>query len=703
MIPSIGTDVETRSAVDLRKVGAFRYFEDPTTDVLCCSTELPNGEMVNWTRSQPCPPAVAEHIKSGGLIYAWNATFEWLAFKHVLGPRYSWPVPEIEQMRDTMAYAAALSLPQALDRAAGALGLPVEKDKDGKRLIQKFSKPRRKRKGDTPGKLYWNEPEDHPEDFHKFSMVYCPQDVVVEREARKRLVPLSDQEQEVWELNLRMNDRGIRIDRPLVEAMLKITDDAKADLDQRMATATSWEITACSQVSALTNWCKLRGVEVESLDKNGIQALLGDYLPPDVREALLLRQEAAKTSTAKLATMSIAAGSGDRVRGCHQYHGAGTGRWAGRLVQTQNMTRGSGTVKNPERAKPHFLAGNADFIRMLYNSPMSACSDMLRSCLIASEGHRLLVADYSSIEGRGTAWVADEIDEIAAYEANDAGTGAGIYEIAAGGIFNEDPFHVTKDQRQVGKAASLALGFGGGVVAFHSMAKIYGIDMAPVFPILKSTADPETFERACDSYKQASVRGDMGTDLMTREAWIASEVTKILWREKHPKTVALWDGLERAARSAVEALGTIQTYGRISYLVRNGFLWCRLPSGRCLAYGAPKIQERKTPWGAMKPAVTGMNVDSATKQWKRSALYGGLLCENVVQAVARDLMANGLLKAEAAGYPIVLTVHDEGVADVPNGFGSLAEFEDLLCDLPTWAEGIPLVAAGYEAQSYRKD
>lgn len=705
MTDLIGVDVETRSAVDLRKAGAFRYFEDPTTDVLCASVELPDGTMVNWTRDQPCPPAVAAHIKAGGLVYAWNSSFEWLAFKHVLGPRYGWPVPKITQMRDTMAYAAAASIPQALGLAAKALGLDEEKDKEGTRLINKFSKPRRARKGDIPGALYWNEPEDHPEDFHKFSKVYCPQDVVVERELRKRLVPLSAAEQEVWEFTLRMNNRGVRIDIPLVDAMLKIADDAKKVLDQRMRDATDGAVTACSQVSVLKAWCIDNFVPVDSLDKASLAALLDDDLPQNVRTALELRREAAKTSTAKLNTMKACVCADGRARGMHAYHGAGTGRWAGRLIQTQNMPRGTGTVKNPERAKPHFLKADVALIELLYGPAMSACSDMLRSCLIPGEGNRLVVADYSSIEGRVTAWVAGEQWVLDAYRDYDNGVGEEMYKIAASGIFNV-PAHEIGDksgERQVGKASELALGFGGGVVAYDSMAKIYGIDMAPVYPILERTTDPDIWERAEKRYDECLERMDTGTDLMTREAWIASEVTKVLWRAKHPETVKLWAGLQDAAFNAVESPGHIHTYGCISYVVRNGFLWCRLPSGRCLAYGNPQIRDRKTPWGETRPAVTAMGVDSVTRKWRRFALYGGLATENVVQAIARDLIAHGSLVAEAKGYPVVLTVHDEDVADVPEDHGSLQDFEAALCDLPDWGEGIPLVAAGYEALAYKKD
>ena len=1001
-------DFETRSAADLKKTGAHRYFEDPTADVLCAAYAFDDGPVHTWRIGLPCPDDLRAHISQGGKLAAWNAAFEFWAFTVVLGPRHGWPVPRINQMIDTMAQAAAMSIPQSLDGAAKAMGLEQQKDKDGMRLIRKFSMPRKARKGETPGRLYWTNPEDDPADFQKF-VSYCAQDVEVERALRKLLVPLSDAEQQVWEFTLTMNDRGAHIDRRLVEALLDVTEQAKEVLDRRMARATGFEITACSQVAALTNWLKMQGVPADKLNKNAIEDLLATDLPDAAREAVEIRKEAAKTSTAKLVAMQNTMGKDNRVRGLHLYHGAGTGRWSGRLVQcvtgdhevltrhgwkridsvvgpveimqwspttrrmswahgvvnafpapeklavvngtairgrytldhrmpmlkggfkdwtpkklldvkrrdgflvvdpvdqpdcalsddqirllvatqadgtvkagrgamcwrfskhrkidrlrdtlirlglrfrqivrtnaekpvveftvaaddvpawltkgygpwvlglsarqaqlaldelaewdgfrhqrngavclmspekeqvewmatlaalagrqttlawyadhksergrwslytrssetttlrasevsviandepvycptvpggywlcrydnriyvtgnTQNMPRGTGTVKEPEEAVDDFLLGNASWIDLTYGLPMSAVSDMLRSCITASPGNRLLAADYSSIEGRVTAWVAGEEDELAAYRAVDAGTGAGIYEIAASGIFNVDPFNVTKAQRQCGKCATLGLGFGGGVLAFHSMAQIYNIDMAPVFPILRETTDAEVFNRALERYEECAERGDTGTDVLTREAWIASEVTKVLWRQRHPSTVALWAGLQQAAHDAVAKPGEIVTYGCISYLVRRGFLWCRLPSGRCLAYGAPKIEDRETPWGAVGKSVTALGVNSVTKKWERFALYGGLATENVVQAIARDLMANGMLQAEAAGYPIVMTIHDEAVADVPIGHGTLAEFERLLCDLPGWATGLPVVASGWEKFRYCKD
>lgn len=321
-----------------------------------------------------------------------------------------------------------------------------------------------------------------------------------------------------------------------------------------------------------------------------------------------------------------------------------------------------------------------------------------------------MAADYSAIEGRVTAWLAGEEWKVEAFRAFDRGEGAGIYELTASGILSRDVNAITKHERQAyGKVPELALGFQGGVVAFHSMAQIYRVDMADAFEPLRRSTPYDTWEKAEARYDECLERRDTGTDVMTREAWIASEVTKVLWRKKHPATVALWRGLEEAAFDAVVAMNEdpaadpqVRSYGPIDFVVANGFLFCRLPSKRCLAYGLPRVEQRSTPWGERKAVVTAMGTDSVTKRWQRFALYGGLATENCVQAIARDLMRDGMLAAERAGYPIIMTVHDEAVAEVEDGFGSLAEFERLLCSRGEWAADIPVVAEGYEARRYRK-
>jgi DNA polymerase len=362
-------------------------------------------------------------------------------------------------------------------------------------------------------------------------------------------------------------------------------------------------------------------------------------------------------------------------------------------------------VKDPDAARADFLRRQWEWINLCYGPPLYAASDMLRGCFSASPGNRLISADFSSIEGRVTAWLAEEEWKLEAFRANDRGEGAGAYELAAAGIFSVDPMGVSKDQRQVGKAAELGLGFAGGVMAFKAMADIYGVRMEKAYEPLRLNTDPETFERAIESYERWKEDGLFGTTVLVREAWIASEVTKVLWRQKHPAICALWDGLEDAVKEAVRSPGTIATYGRISYVVRRGFLWARLPSGRCLAYGAPRIEDTLTPWGAKTKGVSvvGMKtIKGGQAKWMRYPLNKSVIVENKVQAVARDLLVAGMFNLEEAGYPLVLHVHDEAVADTPLGQGTLAEFERLLCSSPPWAAGLPVKAEGWEGQRYRK-
>jgi DNA polymerase len=226
--------------------------------------------------------------------------------------------------------------------------------------------------------------------------------------------------------------------------------------------------------------------------------------------------------------------------------------------------------------------------------------------------------------------------------------------------------------------------------------------MAQAYGSLRASVDMDTSEKAERAYIRWSKEGILATDVMSREAWIASDITKRMWREKHPATTAWWDELAKAVFEAVTKPGTMTHCGRLSYIVKRGFLWCRLPSGRCLAYGSPDVRMVATPWGEKQSTPTALGVDSITKKWRRFPLTRQILSENPVQAVARDCMRDGMLGCDRAGYPIVLTVHDEAVADTPNGFGSLEEFEHLLSDMPAWAEGLPVVATGFEAQRYRK-
>ena len=739
-------DLETRSAVDLKKHGSFVYYEHPSTDVLMARYAFDDGPVLGWRRGGPCPANLREHILSGGTISGWNVFgFERLAFESVLHTRYGWPVPRLEQYEDTMHQSVAMSLPRALGDAAEALGLDVQKDKTGAALIRKFSVPRRARKGEDPTGLYWNEPEDHTEDFEAFWR-YCGVDVETERAAKKRLMPLSDFERAVTVMDARINSKGVRIDRASARAALRAAEKAKKMLDREMRLATGGYVTACSQPGKLVEWVQNQGVALNSAAKAELTELLEtDDLPANVRRALEIRQEAAKTSVAKLRSMLDRAGADGRVRGAFMYHGASTGRWVSTGVNLANMPRPRRVYEDEApRTDVLFQAlrrEDPELLPFLYGDdlgrPLHLISDAIRGFLWAAPGHEFMQADYSNIEGNVLAWLAGEEWKLdAVREINRDPSLPDMYRRTAASILGLTTDVVTKKhwaRQAVGKPAELGLGFGGGVMAFVTFAKGYGVKLDPIAADVIAQADEERLEKAVKRYEGQMKRGKSGTDILSRDAWIACEIIKLGWRAQNAAIAQSWRDVEAAARDAVYSPGTVFTAAKVDYLLRNGFLWARLPSGRCLAYGAPKLKaqvwakvllpdgewsdaevmerdvaERMELRGTAKiegttsDKVTVLGVSSTTKKWQRYPLYGGILCENNTQSTARDVLVNGMLAAERNGYPIVGHVYDEIITEVPRGYGSVSDFERLICELPEWAAGLPLTAGGWRGKRYRK-
>lgn len=767
MTSHIEIDFETRSDQDVSKVGAYRYFTSPYTQVMMASFEVnSDGGIHRWRRGSPPPPLFVQAVEEDWTIYAHNAGFERLAIMLNLSKlpgRLAWPRPRLEQFKDTAAMAAVMSMPRALSKLCSSLNLPAEKDDEGNRLMKKLAKPRKiwlpsesdhKRypKGAAlvddqfyevmdDGRVieWWADDKDLDREH-----LYCDRDVVAQRTARQAMFDLLPSEWEAYWLTERMNDRGVPLDMKLVRALQRIADTALHDLDREMSEATGGVVDKCSKVAAIREYLKAEsGFKLPDLAADTVDKQLDRAdLPNSVRVILELRQQAAKASTAKLKKIEQCQING-RVHGVHLYHGAGTGRWSGRLLQTQNMPRGTGVIKDVEKVYDDLVSAQADLIRTKYGNPLFAVSDSLRGCIAAPEGHELYVADYSSIEGRVTAWVAGEDWKLDVFRKADKGEGPGAYEIAAAGIYNVPAESIgDKDpKRQVGKVSELALGFQGGVRAYHSMAKVYRVDMAEAYEPIVATTDSELVAKATKLQAQLSEqyqerlydalrKGDdqdaalalaeglddkeadklaggqaRGVNLMSPKAWIASEITKVKWRNQHPATVDLWFGLEAAAVDAVLNPGSESAYRQIRYKMARGFLWCRLPSGRALMYGAPRLKKQPKPWNPEEWSwsVTAMTLDSTSGRWVRRALYGGLLTENVVQAVARDLMLHGLVQTEKAGFQNIMTVHDEGVALVPKGANRIEEYCALLADLPEWAAGIPVVTKRYVAGRYKKD
>lgn len=736
-------DFETRSDIDLKRCGASRYFASPHFRALGLSYSIDGGPLRDWEHGAPCPDDLRAHIESGGYIRAYNASFERHCF-NTLAERCGWPRPAIDRYRCTAAEAAAMSLPRSLDKLGEALGLTVTKDKDGTRLIRKFSIPRRPRKGEDPNGVYFNEPEDHAEDYAKF-IAYRRRDVETESEAASRLVRLSDDEQRLYVLDQIINDRGIRIDRRSARAALAIAEKAKKRLDQEMRICTSGYVSSCTQPGKLVEWIQNQGVMLDSAAKAELETLLEfDDLPANVRAAVELRQEAAKTSVSKLQAMLDRAGDDGRVRGTNIYHGASTGRWVNVGVNFNNMPRPRKDFEGLplDTLFDAIRAEEPELLPALYGPklgrPLHLISDAIRGFLWSAPGYDLVQADYSGIEGAVIAWSSGEHWKVEALHAIIADPSLpDMYRRTAAGIMNTTTDEITKKhplRQSVGKVSELALGFGGGVSAFYSMSRNYSVKLDPLYEPVWATASPERREKAVKRYEACLKRKDSKTDVLSREAWLACELIKVGWRAANPAIAEGWKTREQAVREAVQNPGTVTSCLKFSYVVKLGYLWCRLPSGRCLAYGSPRLKDQVWArfadgaggWldaevmdrdiaerlerrgeakidGATSPKVTVLGVDGVTKQWRRYGLYGGLLAENDTQAIARDLLVNGMWEAENAGYPIIAHVYDEMIAEVPRGTGDLAAFEKLICKLPPWADGMPLTAGGWVGKRYRKD
>lgn len=656
-------DLETRSPVNLPKVGIDVYFEHPDTDVLCAAWCIGDGPIELWLPSMTCPDAIKNYT---GTIHAHNAAFELTAWEKILAPRYGWPPMQLERFRCSMAAAYSMSLPGSLENAAIALGLDAKKDAEGRRIMLQLSQPR------TLDPLTWWEDLEKLERLYE----YCMQDTRVERELSNKLVTLSDAEQALWCLDMRINRRGIHFDREAVVAAQAMADSEKKRLDGEMQHLTNGYVGSCGAHASLVEWIQLHGVKIDGVAKPDVLDALSGDLPAPVRAALLLRQEAAKSSVAKLRSMLNAASADDRIRHMLQYHGAATGRWAGRRVQLHNLPR-------PTLAQPYIeacihliKAGKRDDIELFYGRPLDVIASCLRGMLDAAPGKVLMAVDFSNIEGRVLAWLAGEEWKLDAFRAYDRGEGPDIYKLAYSRSFNVPAESVTKDERQVGKVQELALGYQGWVGAFQTMAKGSNVVISD--------------ERA------AEIAG--------------------AWRTAHPATRKYWGELEAAAIMAVRNPDVPQRVGpdgRASTFLRVGnFLWLHLPSGRCLCYPYPEVilktrtftKEDGSTYTKSNDALQYVGQSSITNKWGPVDTYGGSLAENITQAVSRDILAEALVRVGAIYDDIVLHVHDEVVieldgTEIPE---VLEHFENLVAESPTWAAGLPIAAEGWRGKRYRK-
>lgn len=689
-------DTETRSAADLRKVGADRYFEHPTTEIVCLAWRIESYPLGHWRPGDPDPVELLDHIRAGRRVVAHNYGFDMRAW-NTSAPAH-WPRLSIEQGDCTMARAAVLGLPQSLEQCGAALGLSVQKDVEGRRLMMQMCRPR------TLEPLTWWEDDDRIARLQ----TYCGSDVCAEEPIDATLPALSVSERRLWELDTRINRRGFSVDLELCRRADGIVADAKSRADQRIWRYTGGAVRRCTETARIISWISAQGVPCTSIAKGEIEELVigaqlqGSQVAEDV---IRLRRAAARTSTAKFSSIIDTACADGRVRGSLAYHGASTGRWAGRLVQPQNFPRvdPDRDGDNVQTALDLMRAGEGCDALELIGEPMELLSKCLRAMIIAPPGRKLVNGDLANIEGRVNAWLAGEAWKLQAFRDYDAGIGPDLYKVTAARILGKTVDAVSSSERQAqGKVAELSAGYQGSVGAFVSMAANYGTPVHELADIALRTATADDLMRAREQWTP-----QMGHGLPV-DTWVAIKTIVNGWRDANPQIVKSWWELQDAAIEAVGAPGTVVPClgGRVAYQVRKGFLWCQLPSKRLLAYAAPRLRwsETEDAEGKIRRRlqVEYDAVNSKTKRWGPHRLYGGLQCENIVQAVSRDILVEGMFAVEDAGYQIVLTVHDEVLSEVDAGFGSAAEFEALMTKLSSAYDGLPVSAKAWEDVRYVK-
>jgi DNA polymerase len=648
-------DYETRGVIDLARSGARKYAADRGTEIMCAAFAVDGGPVRTWVPGQEVPPEFLQAAREPHWVVAAHGDwFESSIEDLLLGPRFGWPRVLLSRHRCTMAMCLAQALPAKLELAAEALDLLHQKDKAGHRLMRSMSKPRRPRKGeDAEQGPFWFE---DPDRFQRL-LEYNIQDVEVERELYNRLRLLSDSEQQIWELDQRINLTGFRVDRNLAEAASKIAAAAQPEIDAELGEITDGLVTRVNQVARQKAWLQTQGCTTKALDKQAVQKLLATTLPAPVKRALELRTAGAHAAAKKINALLSQCGEDNRIRGALKHHAASTGRWGGNGFQPQNLKRPQ--IDDIDTAVAAISTGDYEHVRSLYKSPLAVVGDIARSLIIAAPSHVLIGADFSSVESRVLAWTAGEDWKLDAYRRYDATQDPRDepYTVTAARILRKPAVAITAEERNVGKVADLSFGYQGGLNAFRKF-------------------EPEKFtDEEVQRFKDE-------------------------WRDAHPRIRRFWHGIDSGAWRAVRERGNVIHCGRIAFKCAGAFLFLKLPSGRKLAYPYPRIviEDPRHQSVVFK--------DNAAGGWRDccagNGAYGGLWTENIVQAISRDLLADAMLRIEAAGYPIVLHVHDEVVAEVPQGFGSTKQFTRLMTRVPAWAEGLPIAARAWTGQRFCK-
>jgi DNA polymerase bacteriophage-type len=647
-------DFETRSVAELREVGAHVYAAHPSTSVLCCAYTVDDGPIKWWTPEMPVPPEFFEAAASPDwLVVAHNDAFERVIEQHVLAPRYGWPLVPIERHRCTLASAHARALPGELEKLALALGTQHQKDMAGHRIMQRLCKPRRARKDEDPNGIYW---DDDPE---KFALLYryCEQDVAVEREVCERIGFLSVPEQEVWLLDAVINNRGLCIDHALLTPALLVAEQAKEAIQDEIAEVTSGAVITIGQVERLGRWLReqhnwpLPNLQAETLEEE----LEREDLPLLVRRAIRLRLDGAQAAASKLAKLPNRCGADGRLRGALTYHGASTGRFTSRGFQAHNLKKAE--TEDLQAAIDAVSGGSLQHVKERFASPLAMIGDLGRALIAAPPEHQIFAGDFSAIESRVLAWLAGEHWKLEAYRKYDEAADAEFepYCVMASKALKRKVTPDDKAGRNFGKTFDLSFGYGGGLGAWRK------------------------FDDS-DTYSNAEV-----------------EQFKHAFRNSHPATKRFWYALEKAVHRCAATRQRVSLNNQFSFEMDQGTLLLTLPSGRQLSYPEARVVP-----GKFEGSRELKYKDNSKGRWADCSAWYGTLVENVVQATARDIMVAAMLRLERAGYPVILTVHDEIVCEVPQGFGSKEEFHRILTTPPGWAEGLPIAAKSRNGKRFAK-
>jgi DNA polymerase bacteriophage-type len=694
-------DFETQSASDLKKEGPYKYSLHPTTRATCLAYKVPESEHVwlldfeevdrPWIRQDVGRRQWWEDkIKRGYLFSAHNAFFERCIYENVLVARLGWPPISPRQWRCTAAKAAACALPRGLDRLGEALKLRTKKDRGGYSAMMATCKPTKAWKAwrtnqeKAPWRVSrldaWKEVEPEPPMFLTPEMApdvfrtlydYCEIDVLAEEEADGILPDLNAEEQEIWFLNQEINWRGLRVDIPTVKKVVAMMATDFQKKSKELDSLTAGLVQKPGAIKSILEFLELEGVKLPNLRAQTVtDELEGFKVEGGARRLLELRKALSLTSTKKYQSFLNRACDDDRVRDITMYHGASTGRESGTGVQPQNFPKPVVDV-DPDRPYAHVenvAECSPEMLHLLYGDTLPVVfSSVLRNMILPSEGCELFVGDFSLIEVAVCWWLAGDKKGLQLlkdgrdpyiYQAAE-NTGKTYEEIERAYYRGEN---WAAEARQLGKAQTLGAQFGMGGAKFRTAA----------WDMYRLNLTEEQSKLAIQNYRRA-----------------------------HPEVPALWKAYEQAAVTAVETAGSSIHAGNCDFRLKDKFLWITLPSGRKLAYREPQIAWRETEWGPRK-TLEFWAVNSKTKKWCLERTWGGTLVENVVQAVARDLLMWAILRLEKAGYRVLLTVHDEAICERKVGEGSVEEFNAILTEIPDWAEGCPVRAKSWKGPRYRK-